>query len=163
MRVRNRIIVVAVWVASLAAIATWAQDIRPALAPGDTKATQAAKATTAKKTPPPVTFEAHNEGSVEGNIYGNENLVSVTIDSDGIRYQGKGMDKPFSMPWVQVSGWQANNFTSRSPSHAGGDFGIGVYLGARYFSFRTRNGRDYTAAVKELRALAYAKERPGIG
>ena len=160
MSVRNRLIVVAVWVASFAAICTRAQDAKNTSA---SKATQATNTTKAKKAPPPVTFEAHNEGSVEGNIYGDENLVSVTIDSEGIRYQGKGMEKPFSMPWVQVSGWQANNFTSRNPKRPSGDFGIGVYLGARYFSFRTRNGRDFTAAVKLLRILAYAKERSGIG
>jgi hypothetical protein len=157
MRVRNRLILVMVYAVSFAALSASGQD---------TKSTTAAKATNttkAKKAPPPITFEAFNEGSVEGNIYGAENLVSVTIDADGIRYQGKGMDKPFAMTWAQIAGWQANNFTSRSPSHSGGDFGIGVYLGVRYFSFRTHNGRDFTAAVKELRALAYAKERAGIG
>jgi hypothetical protein len=153
MRVRNRLIAVTV----CAAVSTFGQDAKPTTA---AKATKSAKT---KKSISPVTFEAHNEGSIEGNIYGSENLVSVTIDSAGITYQGKGMDKPFSMPWAQIAGWQANNFTSRNPSRAGGDFGIGIYLGARYFSFRTQNGRDFTAAVKELRALAYAKERAGIG
>jgi len=159
MRARNQLTVIAVfWVASFAAVSTRAQDAKT------TAATKGTQTTKAKKAPPPVIFEAHNEGSVEGNIYSNENLVSVTIDSDGIRYQGKGTDKPFSMTWAQVSGWQANNFTSRSPGRAGdGDFGIGVYLGTRYFSFRTHNGRDFTAAVKVLRTLAYAKERAGIG
>lgn len=121
------------------------------------------------KPPVSVTFEAHNEGGVEGAIYGDENLVTVTIDSTGIRYTVKSansVDKPLSLTWAQVSGWQANNFTSKRPSRAaagGGDFGIGIYLGARYFSFRTRNGNDYLAAVKALRGYAYAKERSGIG
>jgi hypothetical protein len=39
----------------------------------------------------------------------------------------------------------------------------GVYQGARYFSFRTRNGRDYPAAIRTLRSFASAKERSGIG
>jgi hypothetical protein len=135
------------------------------------KPTSAAKSTApnakkATKAIPPVTFEAHNEGSVEGHIYGEENLVSFTIDSAGLRYQGKGQDKPVTITWDQLSGWQPNNFTSRSPSRAsttGGDYGIGIYLGPRYFSFRTQSGRDYMAAVKALRTLAPAKERPGIG
>ncbi len=160
MRVRSQIIVVAVWFTRCAAVPACAQDAKITSA---TKSTEVTKATKAKKTPPPVTFEAHNEGSVEGNIYGSENLVSVTIDSAGIRYQARSMDKPISLTWAQVSGWQANNFTSHSPSHAGGDFGIGIYQGAVYISFRTRNGSDFTAAVKLLRALAYAKERAGIG
>jgi hypothetical protein len=163
MRARNQLIVVAVWFASFAAVSTPAQDAKTTLAPKGTKATQATKTTNAKKAPPPVTFEAHNEGSVEGNIYGPENLVSVTIDSAGIRYQSKSTDKPVSILWAQVAGWQANNFTSRSPSRAGGDFGIGIYQGAVYISFRTRNGSDFMAVVKVLRALAYAKERAGIG
>ena len=136
-----------------------------AKATGATKST-ALKATKAAKPIPPVTFEAHNEGSVEGPIYGEENLVSLTIDSAGLRYQSNGQDKPVTITWDQLSGWQPNNFTSRSPGHAstnGGDYGIGIYLGARYLSFRTRSGRDYLAAVKALRALAAAKERPGIG
>jgi hypothetical protein len=140
------------------------------------KPTSAAKSTTinpkkATKSIPPVTFDAHNEGSVEGPIYGDENLVSVTIDSAGLAFlsknqQSKGQDKPVTIKWDELSGWQPNNFTSRSPSRTsatGGDYGIGIYLGARYISFRTRSGRDYMAAVKVLRTLASAKERPGIG
>lgn len=162
MRVRSRLILVTVCAASFAALSTSGQDAKSTAAAKAPKSTKASAKT--QKSISPLTFDAHNEGSVEGNIYGSENLVSVTIDSEGIRYQGKDMDKPFSMPWAQISGWQANNFTSRSPARAGGgDFGIGVYLGARYFSFRTQNGRDFTAAVKVLRALAYAKERAGIG
>ncbi len=146
--------------------------LAPSLASGQlAKPTSAAKSTTvnpkkATKPIPPVTFDAHNEGSVEGPIYGEENLVSVTIDSAGLRYQGKAQDKPVTIKWDELSGWQPNNFTSRSPSHTsatGGDYGIGIYLGARYISFRTRSGRDYMAAVKALRTLASAKERPGIG
>jgi len=120
----------------------------------------------ATKVSAPVTFEAHNEGSVEGPIFGDENLVSVTIDSTGIHYQNKGQDKPTDIKWDDLTGWQPNNFTSRSASNnstASGDYGIGLYLGARYFSFRTRSGRDYLAAVKALRRLASGKERPGIG
>ena len=135
------------------------------------KPTSEAKSTTvnpkkATKAIPPVAFEAHNEGSVEGAIYGDENLVSVTIDSAGIRYQSKGQDKPVAIKWDELSGWQPNNFTSRSPSRTsatGGDYGIGIYLGTRYLSFRTQSGRDYMAAIKALRTLASAKERPGIG
>ena len=140
------------------------------------KATSAEKSTTpnAKKVTkaiPPVTFDAHNEGSVEGPIYGDENLVSLTIDSTGLTFvsknqQAKGQDKPVTIKWAELSGWQPNNFTSRSPSRtsaAGGDYGIGIYLGTRYISFRTRSGRDYMAALKALRTLASAKERPGIG
>jgi hypothetical protein len=108
-----------------------------------------------------VTFEAHNEG-VE--IYGDSNLVSVTIDRFGIRYQAKGASTAQTIPWAQVSGWQANSFTTRSPSRAGdGDFGIGIYQNERYISFRTRSGRDYIAAVNVLRALAADKRRPGMG
>lgn len=130
-------------------------------APASAKATKSRRAT---KAAPPFTFEAHNEGSVEGAVYGDANLVAVTIDSTGIRYQGKGVDKPYSIPWDQVSSWQANSFTSIKPGRAdGGDFGIGVYQGAHYFSFRTRNGGDYLAAVRILRALASSKERAGIG
>ena len=69
------------------------------------------------------------------------------------------------MPWATVAGWQSHNFTSKKPSSTGadtGDYGIGIYQ-ARYFSFRTHNGRDYLAAIKALRAFASAKERPGIG
>ncbi len=124
-----------------------------------------AKPTKATKEIPPVAFKAHNEGTPEGAIYGDQNLVAVTIDTAGIHYQGKGMDKPSDMPWASVSGWQANNFTSKKPSSTGaetGDYGIGINQ-ARYFSFRTRNGRDYLAAIKALRAFAEAKERPGIG
>jgi hypothetical protein len=135
------------------------------------KPTQAAKqtirATTAKKATkaiPPVNFDAHNEGSVEGAIYGDENLVRVTIDSAGIRYQSKSMEKPVALTWGQVAGWQANNFTSRSPSHTtSGDYGIGIYEGGVYLSFRTKNGLDYVAAIKALRTVASAKERAGIG
>jgi hypothetical protein len=115
----------------------------------------------AKKAPDPisVTFEAHNEGTDE--IYGEENLVTMTIDSAGIRYQGKGMDKPYVMTWEQIGGWQPNIFNSVSPKHAsGGDFGIGIYQ-ARYFNFRTHNGADFLAAVKILRKYAAAKERKG--
>lgn len=122
----------------------------------------AADSKKATKAPVTVTFEAHNEGV--GDIYGEQNLVSVTIDSVGIRYQGKGMDKPYALTWAQVSGWQANRFTSRSPARGtGGDFGIGIYQDARYFSFRTRNGKDYIAAIKALRNFAMAKERTGMG
>lgn len=125
---------------------------------------QAAKPASGKKKTPIVAFQAHNEGSVEGEIYGAANLVSVTIDAAGIRYQGKGMDKPYSIPWDQVAGWQANSFSSHRPGASGnGDFGIGIYQNVRYFSFRTHNGADYAAAVKALRTFAYAKERPGIG
>jgi len=135
------------------------------------KPTSAAKSTTvnakkATKAIPPITFDAHNEGSVEGPIYGDENLVSLTIDSTGLHYQAKGQDKPVTIVWAELSGWQPNNFTSRSPSRTsatGGDYGIGIYLGARYISFRTQSGHDYMAAVKALRTLASAKERPGIG
>jgi len=146
--------------------------LAPSLAYGQpAKPTSAAKSTTvnarkATKAIAPVTFDAHNEGSVEGAIYGGENLISITIDSAGIRYQSKGQDKPTTIKWEELSGWQPNNFTSRSPSRkstAGGDYGIGIYLGARYISFRTRSGRDYMAAVKALRTLASAKERSGIG
>ena len=153
------------------------------LASGQTaKPTDAAKSTTvnpttvnptavnqkkkATKAIPPVTFDAHNEGSVEGPIYGDENLISLTIDSTGLHYQGKTQDKPVTIKWEELSGWQPNNFTSRSPSRTsatGGDYGIGIYLGARYISFRTRSGHDYMAAVKALRTLASTKERPGIG
>jgi hypothetical protein len=144
----------------------------PAVACGQPdKPTSAAKSTTANpkkvtKAIPPVTFDAHSEGSVEGSIYGNENLVSITIDSAGLHYQGKSQDKPVAIKWDELSGWQPNNFTSRSPSRTSttdGDYGIGIYVGTRYFSFRTRSGRDYMAAVKALRAVASAKERPGIG
>jgi hypothetical protein len=136
-----------------------------------TAAFQPAKPTKSKATKAPVmvtfTFEAHNEGSPEGPIYGDENLISLTIDSTGIHFLKKNApatDKPTAIPWDQVSGWQPNNFTSRSPAGtAPGDYGIGLYQGARYFSFRTRNGHDYTAALKALRALAPLKERPGIG
>src|SRR5579871_6595416 len=87
------------------------------------KSTQAAKSKKATQAPVTVTFEAHNEGSVEGAIYGDENVVSVTIDAAGIRYQGKGMDKPVQMKWDQISDWQPNNFTSHSPGRAGdGDY-----------------------------------------
>jgi hypothetical protein len=121
-----------------------------------------AKRAKATKPPVTVTFEAHNEGV--GEIYGAENLVTVTIDSEGIRYQGKSMEKPYALRWEQVSGWQPNYFTSYSPGRAsGGDFGIGLYQDARYFSFRTRNGAAFTAAVKALRAYAPAKERTGMG
>ena len=117
---------------------------------------RAKKATTA---PISVTFEAHNEGT--GEIYGEENLVTVTIDSAGVRYQGKGMDKPYVMPWDQIGGWQPNVFNSISPKRSsGGDFGIGIYQ-ARYFNFRTHNGTDFLAAVKALRKYAADKERKG--
>jgi hypothetical protein len=123
---------------------------------------QTAKAKAGTKAPVSITFEAHNE-SIEGDLYGNENLVSVTIDGAGIRYQAKGADKPQTIPWTEVSGWRANNFTSfNKPDHIlNGDFGIGIYQNQLYFSFRTRNGRDYTAANKALRAFASQKERPG--
>ncbi len=114
-----------------------------------------------KATPAPisVTFEAHNEGTDE--IYGEENLVTVTIDSAGIRYQGKSMDKAYVMTWEQIGGWQPNSFNSYSAKRAGGgDFGIGIYQ-ARYFNFRTHNGTDFLAAVKILRKYAAAKERKG--
>ena len=112
-------------------------------------------------TPATVTFEAHNEG-VE--IYGDSNLVSVTIDRFGIRYQAKGKSDAQTIPWAQVSGWQANSFTTRNPNRAvDGDFGIGIYQNEHYISFRTRNGRDYMAAVNVLRTLAADKRRPGIG
>ena len=141
-----------------------AQDAKSTNQAKITEPLKAAKAKKETKATPPVTFEAHNEGSVEGAIYGLENLISVTIDSTGIQYKDKSMDKPVSISWAQVSGWQANNFTSRSPGRSDdGDFGIGIYQGARYFSFRTRKGRDYLAAIKILRTLATAKERPGIG
>ena len=126
------------------------------------KPTKPAKAT---KAIPPITFQAHNEGNPEGTIYGDANTVTVTIDATGIHDQGKGMDKPYDMPWASVAGWQANNFTSKKPSGTGaetGDYGIGINQ-ARYFSFRTRNGRDYLAAIKALRSFASSKERPGIG
>jgi hypothetical protein len=133
--------------------------------------TSAAKSTNANpkkatKAIPAVTFDAHNEGSVEGPVYGDENLVSLTIDSAGLHYAPKGQDKPVTIKWDELSGWQPNNFTSRSPSRTssrGGDYGIGIYLGTRYISFRTQSGRDYLAAMKALRTLASAKERPGIG
>jgi hypothetical protein len=150
------------FVALLAAVASLSVPSFPGSFPWQTpKSTAHAKAT---KTTPAFTFEAHNEGSAEGGIYGESNLVSLTIDAVGISYRGAGSDKPNSMTWAQISGWQANNFTSRSPgSGAPGDFGIGVYVGARYLSFRTRNGREYTGAIRVLRVLAAAKERPGIG
>ena len=138
---------------AIVAAAAIAQTSKP------TKATKPAKAI------PPVTFQAHNEGTPEGAIYGDQNLITVTIDSTGIHYQGKGTDKPTDMPWASIAAWQPNNFTSKKPSGTGaetGDYGIGINQ-ARYFSFRTRNGRDYLAAVKALRAFAAAKERPGIG
>lgn len=154
-----------------------AASLAPWLAFGQAKPPASpAKSTAAKSTTPevkkatkaiaPVTFDAHNEGSVEGSVYGDENLVSVTIDSAGFHYQAKGQDKPETIKWDELSGWQPNNFTSRSPSQksaTGGDYGIGIYLGSRYISFRTRSGRDYLAALKALRAAASAKERPGIG
>lgn len=162
----NRLIILAAAVASIAAPRAPGQDSKPTSAPKAAKPT-AVKPTKEKKATraiPPVSFEAHSEGSVEGPLYGDENLVTVTIDSAGIRYQGKGMDKPVTMTWDQVSDWQPNNFTSYSPGRAGaGDFGIGVHQGGHYLSFRTRNGRAYLAAIKALRALAPAKERPGIG
>lgn len=118
-----------------------------------------ANAKKATRAPISVTFEAHNEGT--GEIYGKENLVTVTIDSAGIRYQGEGMDKPYVMTWEQVGAWQPNIFISYSPGHAGsGDFGIGI-IQARYFSFRTHNRTDFLAAVKALRTFAAAKERQG--
>ena len=117
----------------------------------------------ATKAVPPVTFEAHNEGSVEGAIYGDDNVITVTIDSSGIHYQAKGAD-PLIVKWDDLSDWQPNNFTSRSPSGtSAGEYGIGIHQGARYLSFRTRNGHDYVAALKALRAFAAAKEKPGIG
>jgi hypothetical protein len=137
-----------------------------ALVPAQTsKPTTAAKSAKATKAIPPLTFQAHNEGTPEGAIYGDQNLVTVTIDASGIHYQGKGMDKPYDMPWASVAGWQPNNFTSKKASGPGaetGDYGIGINQ-ARYFSFRTRSGRDYLAAIKALRAFAAVKERPGIG
>jgi hypothetical protein len=149
---------VATAAALVAAAMASAQTAKPTTA---SKATKGAKST---KAIPPVAFEAHNEGSIEGAIYGAENLVTVTIDSSGIHYLGKGSKDPVSIPWDQVSDWQPNNFTSRSPSRTTeGDYGIGIHQGARYFSFRTRNGRDYLAAIKALRAHAAAKEHPGIG
>jgi hypothetical protein len=135
-------------------------------------AAQTSKPTKSKKATKeiaPITFQAHNEGTPEGAVYSDANTVTVTIDATGIHYQGKSMDKPmdkpYDMPWASVSGWQANNFTSKKPSGTGaetGDYGIGVNQ-ARYFSFRTRNGRDYLGAIKALRAFAAAKEHPGIG
>ena len=148
--------------ACLAPLPASAQSDKPTSA---TKST-AANAKKATKAISPVTFEAHNEGSVEGSIYGDENLASITIDSSGLRYQNKGQDKPTTIKWDDLSGWQPNNFTSRSASRnntTGGDYGIGIYLGARYLSFRTRSGQDYLAGIKALRTLASAKERPGIG
>lgn len=122
----------------------------------------AARKPKATKAPVVVTFEAHNEG--RGEIYGDENLVTVTIDSAGFRYTAKGMEKPFSLKWEQVSGWQPNRFTSYPANRpTGGDFGIGIYQDAHYFSFRTHNGLDFTAAVKALRAYAQDKERTGMG
>lgn len=146
------------------------QTAKPtAVAASGAKSTAAAKPTKATKpakTIKPVTLEVHNEGSVEGAIYGNENLVTLTIDSAGLHYQRKGEEKPTTVTWDQLSGWQPNNFTSRSPSRTsvtGGDYGIGIYLGSRYISLRTRSGRDYLAALKALRTMAAPKERPGIG
>ncbi len=118
-------------------------------------------ANAAKPQPAPFTFDAHNEGAVEGRIYGDENLVSVTIDHDGIRYTAKGLDKPFTMRWDQVAAWQPNTF-ARERSGTKGDFGIGIQ-GPRYFSFRTRSRTDFASAVKALKAFAPLKERPGIG
>src|ERR1700721_2345651 len=85
------------------------------------KPTSDAKSTTvnpkkATKAIPPVAFEAHNEGSVEGAIYGDENLVSAPTAPAGIPYQNKGEEKPVTIKWDDLSGWQPNNFTSRSPS-----------------------------------------------
>lgn len=148
------------------AASAFAQTAKPTAA-----AKPAAKSTEAKPTKPaktiePVTLEVHNEGSVEGAIYGNENLVTLTIDSAGLHYQRKDEEKPTAVTWDQLSGWQPNNFTSRTPGHTsvtGGDYGIGLYLGSRYISFRTRSGRDYLAALKALRTMAAPKERPGIG
>jgi hypothetical protein len=129
--------------------------------PTNAKPTKDRKAT---RPIPAVTFEAHNEGMVEGDIYGQENLVSLTIDSQGVQYKSKTAEKPILIPWSQIAGWQANNFTSRSPSRTeSGDFGIGIYQGARYFSFRTRSGPNYLEAVKALRAHIGLKERAGIG
>lgn len=125
-------------------------------------AVQAQKKTKATRAALSVTFEAHNEGT--GEIYSDENLVTVTIDRAGFRYRGVGMDKPFALTWDQVSGWQPNRFTSYSTARpVGGDFGIGIYQDARYFSFRTHNGRDFDAAVKALRLYARDKERAGMG
>ena len=111
MRAPIRLIVFVI--AAIAASSASGQDARPT---NGSKATDAKKAT---KSTPPVTFDAHNEGAVEGAIYGNENLVSVTIDSTGIRYQGKSMDKPIAIPWDQVSGWQPNNFHVPQPRSHG--------------------------------------------
>lgn len=149
MRVRCRAVIVLVFVAAAAA----AQKSKP---------TNPAKPT---KTIPSVTFQAHNEGTPEGPVYGEANTVTVTIDATGIHYQGKGMEKPYDMPWASIAAWQPNNFTSKKPSGTGaatGDYGIGINQ-ARYFSFRTRNGRDYLGAIKALRAFAAVKEHPGIG
>jgi len=95
-------------------------------------------------------------------------VVSVSIDADGIRYQGKSIDRPYAMVWAEVAGWRANSFTSSNPARTpkpgranAGDFGVGIYQGSRYISFRTRSGRDYLAAVKVLRKFASAKERSG--
>ncbi len=134
---------------------------------------QAAKPTNAKKSTaanakkakpiPPVTFEAHNEGSVEGPIYGDENLVSLTIDSSGLQYQTKIQDKPVTIKWDDLSGWQANNFTSRSPGN--NNLQPAAIMESESISARatpaarTRNGHDYLAAIKALRTLASAKER----
>ena len=149
-------------VLSLAAAVVFGQSAAtPASGSSGAKSTKSAKAT---RPGPSVTFQAHNEGGAEGAIYGDDNLVTVTIDSSGIRYQSKGMDKPVSISWAEVSGWQPNNFTSKRPSRTTtGDYGIGIHQGAKYISFRTRNGRDYSAALKALRTLAYAKEQAGIG
>jgi len=159
MRIRSLSILVAAY---LAASSVFSQTAKPTSAAKST----AARAKKATKAIPPVIFEAHNEGSVEGPIYGDENVVSVTIDSTGLHYHSKGQEKPTDVSWDQLSGWQPNNFNSRSPSRAsttGGDYGIGLYLGTRYLSFRTRSGYDYLAAIKALRTLAPAKERAGIG
>jgi hypothetical protein len=142
-------------IALLAVLSTFAQPAKPT-----------SKPTSAKKSPPPFTFEAHNEGSIEGAIYGAENLVSVTIDVSGIHYQaksGKDTGQPVSISWDQVSDWQPNIFARGSGSSGAGDFGIGIHQDAHYFSFRTRSSRDFAAAVKALRVFASAKERPGIG
>jgi hypothetical protein len=164
MRAPNRLIVAVVALASIAASRAPGQDSKPTGAPNTAKPTKSPKSKKATKAPVIATFEAHNEGSVEGAIYGDENLVSVTIDAAGIRYQAKGADKPVVMVWDAISDWQPNNFTSYSPGRAGaGDYGIGVHMGGKYLSFRTRNGRDYAAALKALRAQAPSKERPGIG
>ena len=149
MKVPRPLLIVLMAASSVGAFPVFGQTAKPT------------KATKATKEIPPFTFEAHNEGSVEGAIYGDENLVTVTIDAAGFRYQSKSMDKPISIIWDQLSGWQANNFTSYSPGRAGGgDFGIGIYQGAHYLSFRTRNGRDYTSAIRALRALAAPKRTP---